>query len=243
MKRLFMAFPMLFIATMALIAFQITTVPIELGQTQTSGSSSVGAKGTQVLATATVNAPVYANNTLQPLSVNAQTGALRVEIPSGVTFSGTIGTVGQGSAGNSANPWPMAFTNTSDVLVKPGDSVNNAIRVNCVASSCAAPGSFNLVDKSGSITLGGTAQTQIATNSSRHSVTIQNYSTNTAQGIANAESLWISFTGTAVCGGGANTFELLPGATASIGLIGVSSTQAVSICGATTGHKFYGEEQ
>jgi hypothetical protein len=57
-----------------------------------------------------------------------------------VTQSGVWDEVGINDSGNSitvdaptATPVPIAVTSTADVLVKPGDSVNNALRVNVVA--------------------------------------------------------------------------------------------------------------
>lgn len=53
---------------------------------------------------------------------------------SGVTqpISGTA-TANQGTAAAGSGAWPTTVTTTTDVVVKPGDSVNNAVRVNVVA--------------------------------------------------------------------------------------------------------------
>lgn len=46
-------------------------------------------------------------------------------------------TANQGTAAAGSSAWPVAVTNTSDTIVKTGDSVNNAIRVNVVAGGAA----------------------------------------------------------------------------------------------------------
>jgi len=99
----------------------------------------------------------------------------------------------------------------------------------------------SVTDKSGAITLGGTAQTLAASNTSRKALTVQNMSTATLQNIATAESLFISFTGTASCSGAAGSLEIPTGST--FYAMPPISTQAVSVCGATTNHRWYAGEQ
>lgn len=106
----------------------------------------------------------------------------------------------------------------------------------------SAAATASVTDRSGSITVGGTAQTLAASNSSRKRITVENYSTSSAQNISTAESLFISFTGSAVCGGGTGTIEIPAGAVFDTGS-GPISTQAVSVCGASTNHRWYGGEQ
>ncbi len=85
------------------------------------------------------------------------------------------------------------------------------------------------------ITTGGTAVT-IPADPERKYAMIQNPSTATLQGIATAESLFIRFTGTAAASSVA--IELPAGATWN-SPPNFAPTGAISIIGATTGHKFY----
>jgi hypothetical protein len=65
----------------------------------------------------------------------AVSAAGRVSVDgSGVTqpVSGTV-TANQGTAAAGSGAWPVSMTTTGDVVVKPGDSANNALRVNVVA--------------------------------------------------------------------------------------------------------------
>jgi hypothetical protein len=64
------------------------------------------------------------------------TDPLRVDTTGTTTqpVSGTV-TADQGTAAAGSGAWPTTITNTSDAVVKPGDSVNNAIRCNIVAGS------------------------------------------------------------------------------------------------------------
>jgi len=63
------------------------------------------------------------------------TGAVVISSGS-ITASGTV-TANQGTAAAGSAAWPTAITNTSDTIVKPGDAVNNAVRVNVVAGGAA----------------------------------------------------------------------------------------------------------
>jgi hypothetical protein len=83
-------------------------------------------------------------------------------------------------------------------------------------------------DRSGSITTGGTAQTLAALNNARRGLTIQNIST---------ADMWINETGGTAAANTAGSFQLTAGNTAYI-----STRQAVSIIGATTGQKFSATE-
>lgn len=94
----------------------------------------------------------------------------------------------------------------------------------------------DLVDRSGTITTGGTAQNAAAANPDRQYVMIQNVDPDAAAG----EALWVNFGADAVvngagsillrAGGGSISFE---GARAAICPAG-----RVSVIAATTGHKF-----
>jgi len=88
------------------------------------------------------------------------------------------------------------------------------------------------VDRSLTITTGGTAQQLAASNTSRRRMVIQNPANIT--GNINSESIYISFVGTATIAG-VGSFELMPGATwDTAGATPISS--AVSVIASTTGH-------
>lgn len=53
-----------------------------------------------------------------------------------VPVSGTV-TANQGTAAAGTGAWPVTVTNTANTVVKPGDAVNDAIRVNVVAGGAA----------------------------------------------------------------------------------------------------------
>lgn len=77
---------------------------------------------------------------------NDSTGVLSVDDNgSSLTVDGTV-TGNQGTAAAGSSAWPVAITNTADTVVKPGDAVNNAVRVNIVAG--AGSGGAAQADKS-----------------------------------------------------------------------------------------------
>lgn len=82
------------------------------------------------------------------------------------------------------------------------------------------------VDRSSTITTGGTAQTVMAANTSRKGYFFQNIST---------ETMWGSFLGNAAADT-AGSFEIAPKAVISSG--SVCETNALSVVSATTGRKF-----
>lgn len=85
-------------------------------------------------------------------------GSLTVTLqasPAAVTMLNPNGNVNQGGSGDPADPWFIAVTNTADAPVKPGDSVNNAIRVNVVAGGGSGGTSQTDNTALGSITGGG----------------------------------------------------------------------------------------
>lgn len=89
--------------------------------------------------------------------------------------------------------------------------------------------SASLTDRSGTITSGGTAQTLMASNSSRKGWWVQNTSSG---------DLWINEIGGAAVVGG-SSIRLTPG---SLYEPPVLATYAISIIGATTGQTFAGRE-
>ena len=67
------------------------------------------------------------------IAPTTEQGVVVRNIPSGTqTVSGTV-TSTQGTAAAGSGAWPFTVTNTIDTVVKPGDSTNNAVRVNVVA--------------------------------------------------------------------------------------------------------------
>lgn len=125
--------------------------------------------------------------------------------------------VGTVTPGSQAASWAGSATHTADGVVGASDGV-------IVVRSLSAAA----VDKSGSLTSGGTAQQLAAANTTRHYLLIQN--------IDGSEDMWVSFTGTAA-GSTAGSF-LIP----AKGMLAFDGnyvpTGAVSIVAATTGHKW-----
>ena len=83
-------------------------------------------------------------------------------------------------------------------------------------------------DRSGSITVGGTAQALAAANTARKGLVGQN--------ISNAD-LWVNEIGGTAAADTAGSYKVIAGATFS-----VSTSRAVSIVGASTGQKFTATE-
>jgi hypothetical protein len=101
---------------------------------------------------------------------------------------------------------------------------------------------FNVTptDCSSTITTGGTAQNAITAQTTLHGFTIGNIDSTAGSG----EPLWISFTGTAAASTAGSWPLAAPTATTFAGFTsystppGFGTNHAVSIIGATTGHKF-----
>jgi hypothetical protein len=85
------------------------------------------------------------------------------------------------------------------------------------------------------IAVGGTAQTVWTAGQVSRGCFVQNPQSATAQNIAAAESLWISFDGSAASPTSGTSMEILPGATWPCPLTPVGQ---VSVYGVTTGHRF-----
>jgi len=83
------------------------------------------------------------------------------------------------------------------------------------------------VDKSGSITAGGTAQVAMVANGGRQGFVFQNVS---------AGDLWVDFTGTAVAD--KPSIKVVAGALLDCSDGGICPITAMSVIGATTGQKF-----
>lgn len=91
----------------------------------------------------------------------------------------------------------------------------------------------SLTDRSGTITVGGTAQNAMAENASRKYMLIQNPSDAT-------ESLFVNFGADASAASA--SIELEPGGAYSMPDSGFLSTQRVSVVAATTSHRFIAKE-
>jgi len=97
------------------------------------------------------------------------------------------------------------------------------------------PGTVTPTVAGGTLTLttGGVASTLSAAPTTARSCFIQNPSTNTGQGIATAESIWVNYVTTATAASGGSSFEIVPGGNITT----PQTTLAVSWIAATTGHK------
>lgn len=108
-------------------------------------------------------------------------------------------------------------------------SAANPFPVTVVGGSSHA-GSFT--DRSGTITLGGTAQTLAAANASRVYLFIQN--------VSNDGDMWINFGTTAVQN--QPSIRLVPTASFELGITDFVSTELISIIGPTTAAAFTAKE-
>lgn len=141
----------------------------------------------------------------------------------------------------------MAQQSVSPWIINSSGAKPNCPVGNVSASSCPLPVSISGGGGSGvlaltptddglALTLGGAAQTAIASNTSRKGCTIQNPATATDQGIATADNLYVNFGGTAAAA--STSFELTPGQSISCSPLGIGTiTSNVSVVAATTGHK------
>lgn len=111
---------------------------------------------------------------------------------------------------------------------------------NNIGTVVSAPLVGTYTSKNGSMTAGGTAQQLMASNTSRKRFYVNNPCSAAGQGIGAAESLYISFTGTAGIDDG-SSFELAPCASFDSGP-GPVTSQAVSVNATTIGHKFVAGE-
>jgi hypothetical protein len=87
-----------------------------------------------------------------------------------------------------------------------------------------------IVDRSGTITTGGTAQNAMSANKSRRYLLIQNLDA--------SEDMYVRFDGTAAVSGAAGTILLKAGGGAYEAPAHHCPTAAVSVIAATAGHKF-----
>jgi hypothetical protein len=117
-------------------------------------------------------------------------------------------------------------------VTAPG-TVSGTVQVAGTVSTTPLVSTFT--DKSTFIATGGVSRLVLNVNAARKHIIIQNPYTNTEQGIATAENLYISFVGTAVIG--PPSIVLFPGGSYESSSAPISS-QALTAIAATTGHKF-----
>lgn len=108
-------------------------------------------------------------------------------------------------------------------------------------STVISPYQLSWTDRSISLTTGGTSQTIISSNSSRHGYCINNPVSATEQGISTAEDIAINWTSAASLTSG--SFILPPGASWCEGQAGQVTTETVTVIAATTGHKIPAKER
>lgn len=121
----------------------------------------------------------------------------------------------------------------TDPIVKRYKDMGDGTHAEVVFSSGAAGGGSGTTlpagtDRSGAITVGGTAQTLAAANTARTGLTGQNISSG---------DLWINEIGGTAAADTAGSYKIPAG-----GTFEVSTNRAVSIVGATTGQKFTATE-
>lgn len=200
----------------------------------TSASESASGNGTAVgllknLRTRVASVVTLLNGGL-PAALGAN-GGLKVEgVASGVAQPVSAASLPLPSGAATAAKQPALGTAgaaSADVITVQGAASGTALAVD---PSAAKRGT--LTDRSTTVTAGGTAQQLMATNSSRKYLFIRNPITAT-------ERLWINFTTTAVAD--SPSIALDPG-DAFVMESGFVSTEAISVLGATTGHKITAKE-
>jgi hypothetical protein len=144
-------------------------------------------------------------------------------------LSATTGTPGSAIPSQGNMVGGTDGTNFRDMGVDAANNVKTATAANITPTDC-----------SGTITTGGTAQPAIAAQTTLHGFTIANIDASAGSG----EPLWLSFTTTAAAATAASYPLAPPAATTFAGMgsystpPGFGTNHAVSIIGATTGHKF-----
>ena len=144
-------------------------------------------------------------------------------------LSATVGTPGSAIPTQGNMVGGTDGTNFRDMGVDAANNVKTATAANVTPTDC-----------SGTITTGGIAQPAIAAQTTLHGFTIGNIDASAGSG----EPLWISFTATAAASTAASYPLAPPAATTFAGMgsystpPGFGTNHAVSIIGATTGHKF-----
>jgi len=144
-------------------------------------------------------------------------------------LSATVGTPGSAIPSQGNVVGGTDGTNFRDMGVDAANNVKTATAANVTPTDC-----------SGTITTGGTAQNAITAQTTLHGFTIANIDASAGSG----EPLWLSLTTTAAAATAASYPLAPPAATTFAGMgsystpPGFGTNHAVSIIGATTGHKF-----
>jgi len=159
-----------------------------------------------------------------------------------VTVTGSSSVTANGQATTAAPTYVDATSNPLSLDLSGNLRTTNTTAIpagtNTIGSLNPLAGTYT--SKNLALTLGGTAQTLMAANTSRKRFYIQNPCTATGQGIAAVESIYISFTGSAAVNNGTSIEILACGSYESDA--GPISTQAISVNAATTGHKIVAGE-
>ncbi len=128
----------------------------------------------------------------------------------------------------------VAVGDTTDTAAASGNVTASQVALlkAILNSNQSMSNAASAVDRSLTIAAGGTAQQLVSANASRRSIVIQNPPNVT--GNPSSESIYVSFTGTAVVAA-AGSFEIMPGETwSSAG--GPAPSGAISVIASTTGH-------
>lgn len=145
---------------------------------------------------------------------------------------------GGGSVTQGTSPWVDNITHFggANVVTGTGASGPGIPRVTVSNDSIisTSPSGYSTTDASSTVATGGTFQTVLALNTSRHGCQVQNPTSAT-------ESLFVHYD----AGGAttANSLSLGPGSTFSCGSNGIVVTDLISVTAATTGHTFTAKSQ
>lgn len=152
-----------------------------------------------------------------------------------VCDSVTPSNCGKVQAGNGAATTDVALTVADPNVVASLATLNTT-----AGNPIVSPQNITPTDCSGTIGTGGTAQNAITAQTTLHGFVIKNIDASSGSG----EPLWVSFTGTATANTAAS-YPLAAPATTSFANgesftspIGMGLNHAISIVGATTGHKY-----
>jgi hypothetical protein len=169
-------------------------------------------------------------------AVNPATSSLWTAAQGGAALSATNGLFSNTLQGNAV----LSATNGLFSNLLQGNAVLSAANPIFISPATSAGANVTLTACDGTITTGGTAQVAIAAQTTLHGFTIDN--TDAASG--SGEPLWVSFTTTAAASATGSHPLSAPTALTFAGMgsftspSGMGTNHAVSIVGATTGHKY-----
>lgn len=104
-----------------------------------------------------------------------------------------------------------------------------------------APNQGLTIDRSGSVTVGGTSQTLVGANTSRKRIVIENPCSTTTEGIAATENLFIDLAGGTASTSNGTSVELQPCGSFDSGN-GPVMTNAITVNAATSSHRWIAKE-